>query len=135
MNPQLTYPVEVLNFIRASLCNCINCVHCDDHSFIFVSFPQFIYDLFHKSLTNSFIVRCHATSNREEKCDVTLPWLQNFWITTVGSLSNENGKKAIGMISETTICTCITLFGAFLFVYLLFFHRACLHGGGGPHNR
>ena len=33
------------------------------------------------------------------KCDVTLPWQQNFWITTIGSLSkddgdgNENGKK------------------------------------------
>ena len=36
-----------------------------------------------------------------EKCDVTLPWQQNFWITTMGDLSNdngdgnENGKKAI----------------------------------------
>ena len=35
----------------ASLRNCINCVHCDDHFFIFISFPQFIYDLFHISLT------------------------------------------------------------------------------------
>ena len=26
-------------------------VHCDDHFFIFISFPQFIYDLFHISLT------------------------------------------------------------------------------------
>ena len=31
--------------------NCINCVHCEDHFFIFISFPQFIYDLFHISLT------------------------------------------------------------------------------------
>ena len=30
-----------------------NCVHCDDHFFIFISFPQFIYDLFHISLTKS----------------------------------------------------------------------------------
>ena len=29
-------PVEVLNFFQASLRNCINCVHCDDHFFIFV---------------------------------------------------------------------------------------------------
>ena len=36
---------------KASLPNCINCVHCDDHFFIFISFPQFIYDLFHISLT------------------------------------------------------------------------------------
>ena len=28
-------PVEVLNFFRASLGNCINCVHCDNHFFIF----------------------------------------------------------------------------------------------------
>ena len=77
MNPQLTYsqrqwlrssvgrashryrevtgsnPVEVLNFFQASLRNCINCVHCDDHFFIFISFPQFIYDLFHISLTKN----------------------------------------------------------------------------------
>ena len=37
-----------------------------------------------------------------EKCDVMLPWYQNFWITKTVSLSNdngdgnENGKKAIG---------------------------------------
>ena len=41
--------------------------------------------------------------NREEKSDVMLPWLQNFWIKTIGSLSNddgdgnENGKKVIGI--------------------------------------
>ena len=28
-------PVEVLNFFQASLRNCINCVHFDDHFFIF----------------------------------------------------------------------------------------------------
>ena len=28
-------PVEVLNFFQASLRNCINCVLCDDHFFIF----------------------------------------------------------------------------------------------------
>ena len=39
-------------------------------------------------------------TNREEKCDVTLPWYQNFWITKTVSLSNddgdgnENGKEA-----------------------------------------
>ena len=36
-------PVEVLNFFQASLRNCINCVHCDDH--FFISFPQFIFAL------------------------------------------------------------------------------------------
>ena len=34
-------------FFQASLRNCINCVHCDYNFFIFTSFPQFIYDLFH----------------------------------------------------------------------------------------
>ena len=38
-------------FFQAYLHSCINCVHCDDHFFIFISFPQFIYDLFHISLS------------------------------------------------------------------------------------
>ena len=45
---------NLCNYVKASLRNCINCVHCDDHFFIFISFPQFIYDLFHISLTLSF---------------------------------------------------------------------------------
>ena len=49
-------PVEVLNFFQASLRNCISCVHCDDHFFIFISFPQFIYDLFHISLTYTVMI-------------------------------------------------------------------------------
>ena len=48
-------PVEVLNFFQASLRNCTNCVHCDDHFFIFISFPLFIYDLFHISLTPNIV--------------------------------------------------------------------------------
>ena len=41
-------------------------------------------------------------ANRE-KCDVMSPWCQNFWITTIGSFSNddgdgnEKGKKVIGL--------------------------------------
>ena len=42
---------EFFFFFQASLLNCINCVHCDHHFFISISFPQFIYDLFHISLT------------------------------------------------------------------------------------
>ena len=48
-------PIEVLNCFQASLRNCINCVHCDDHFFIFISFPQVIYDLFHISLETSLL--------------------------------------------------------------------------------
>ena len=40
-------------FIQASLRNCINCVHCNDHFFIFISFPQFIYDYFISSIINT----------------------------------------------------------------------------------
>ena len=36
-------PVEVLNFFQASLRNCINCVHCDDHFFIFKIEPQHLH--------------------------------------------------------------------------------------------
>ena len=41
-------PVEVLNFFWASLGNCINCVHCDNHFFIFGTYSvlliSHIYD-------------------------------------------------------------------------------------------
>ena len=43
-------------FIQASLRNCINCVHCDDHFFIFISFPQFIYDLFSYIINKKYVV-------------------------------------------------------------------------------
>ena len=47
---------------EASLRNCINCVHCDDHYFIFISFPQLIYNLFHISLT----IQDHAQNVEEQ---------------------------------------------------------------------
>ena len=49
------------------------------------------------------LMRGTGMGNREEKCDVTLPWKQNFWITTTGSLGNndgddnENCNKAISL--------------------------------------
>jgi len=61
--------------------------------------------------------------HREEKCDITLAsWQQNFWITTTGNLnnndsdSNENIKKAIGLISKTTTLLMNRLFILFLAV-------------------
>ena len=33
-------PLKSWSFFQASLYNCINCVHCDDHFFIFISFPR-----------------------------------------------------------------------------------------------
>ena len=41
---------------QASLRSGINCVHCDNHFFIFISFLQFIYDLFQISLTKNIII-------------------------------------------------------------------------------
>ena len=38
---------------------------------------------------------------REKKSDVTLLWQQNFWITTGGSLSNDDGNEN-GKKSKTT---------------------------------
>ena len=35
------------------------------------------------------------TFNREGKCDVTLPWYQNFWITTIESFGNDNGDGSL----------------------------------------
>ena len=54
--------VEVLNFFQASLRNRINCVHCDDHFFIFISFPQFLYDLFHISLAQEYFCFCNVVN-------------------------------------------------------------------------
>ena len=53
-----------MNFFQAFLRNCINCVHCDHHFFIFISFPQFIYDLFHISLTLIIICQFRKHSIR-----------------------------------------------------------------------
>ena len=45
-----------------------------------------------------------------ERCDVTLPWQQNFWITTIRSLSNDAGdgkekwKKVTGLHQQNNNC-------------------------------
>ena len=58
--------------------------------------------------------------NREEKCDVTLPWNQNFWITTRGSIrndeddGNEKEKSNRFTLAKQQLCTCLTLFWTFL---------------------
>ena len=58
---------------------------------------------------------------REEKSDVTLPWQQNFWITTRGSQryndgdGNENGVESNGLnLAKQQPRTSITLFCTFL---------------------
>ena len=61
-------------FFQSSLRNCINCVHCDDHFFVFISFPQFIYDLFHISLTykNTPIWELESPHEEISQCHVSL---------------------------------------------------------------
>ena len=53
------------------------------------------------STINTSLFNLHKTAttgtlqqkwNREKKCDVTLPWYQNFWIRALGSLTNEDGE-------------------------------------------
>ena len=67
-------------WFEASFCNCINCVHCDDQFFIFISFLQFIYDLFHISLTIIIIMIIiiasqHAGTNTTSSRSLT--WTPN----------------------------------------------------------
>ena len=55
--------------------------------------------------------------NRGEKCDVTFPWLQNFWMTTIGSFCDDDGKQQKNnrfRLAKKQPCMCITLFCAFL---------------------
>ena len=57
--------------------------------------------------------------HNKEKCDVTLPWWQHFWITTKRSLSNDDGDNAKEKsnrfrLAKQQLCTCSTLFWTFL---------------------
>ena len=49
-------PVEVMNFFQTSLCNCINCVHCDDHFFISFHFISVVHIWFISYIINTEIV-------------------------------------------------------------------------------
>ena len=91
-----------VNVFQASLRNCINCVHCDNHFFIFISFPPFKYDLFHISLTkitkskypsmssfNSYELRLSIQSN----FFVLLSWVRtgfDFWFSAIDILKRPN---------------------------------------------
>ena len=68
---------------------------------------------FNKESTTCHVPACFSI--RGEKCNVTLPWWQNFWITINGSFSNDDrdGNKN-GMKAVEQLCTCRTLFGTFL---------------------
>ena len=68
---------------------------------------------FNKESTTCHVPACFSI--RGEKCNVTLPWWQNFWIRIKGSFSNDDrdGNKN-GMKAIEQLCTCRTLFGTFL---------------------
>ena len=68
MKPLTLGAGQVLKFFHPFLRNCINCVHCDDHLFILISFPQFIYDLFHRSLTKKVSLCIVLLKRRESRC-------------------------------------------------------------------
>ena len=53
-------PVEVLDFFQASLRNCINCVHCDDHFFIFT----FVFCCHYVCRASSVENVCNETSRQ-----------------------------------------------------------------------
>ena len=88
-------PVEVPNFFQASLRNCINCVHCDDH-FHFISFLQFIIDLFHISETKIILLSLLYVKGLNGGY-----WLKRniLWSMTVYTISKNNsiifGKKKV----------------------------------------
>ena len=70
-------------------------------------------------------LRCFNFStalNREEKCDVTLPWQQNLWITTTGGFLQRRRRTAKSnrfRLAKEQLCTCITPFCTFC-------NRCCL---------
>ena len=88
--------IKVLNFFQASLRNCINCVHCDDHFVIFISFLQFIIDLFHISETKIILLSLLYVKGLNGGY-----WLKRniLWSVTVYTISNNNsiifGKKKV----------------------------------------
>ena len=70
----------------------------DDHFCDAEAITQYFLKFVQAQNTPMYWVRKYQTNG--EKCDVMLPWQQNIWITTIGSLSNndgdgnENGKKS-----------------------------------------
>ena len=55
-------PVAVLDFFQASLRNCINCVHSDDHFFILISFHFRSTYMIHSYIISSIIQSYRASS-------------------------------------------------------------------------
>ena len=69
--------VEVLNFFQASLRNCINCVHCDDHFFIFMSLFWLVKSPINSALKESGI----EAESFESWCSWFLSFSPQWFIT------------------------------------------------------
>ena len=53
--------------------------------------------------------------NREEKCDLTLSWWQNFWIAKIGNLKvTKTANKQSACVEKQPLCTYITLFSEYI---------------------
>ena len=115
----------LVNFFQASLRNCINCVHCDDHFFIFISFPQFIYDLFHicinnlKSTGRALLIgneaKAHSQHNNSFVITYNIQIFANFWVlwvlcfTIIKVQFNKPSQGGVGGSSRhstTALATC-----------------------------
>ena len=75
----------------------------------------FRYVFYHN--TDSFDIYFYwsISQNREEKCDVMLPWKHYFWMTTKPMTMAVARRMAKNVyINKQQLCTCITLFCTFL---------------------
>ena len=91
-------------FFHASLRNCINCFHCDDHFFIFISFPQFIFDWFHISLTIS-----NSLPTNEDICSsLIITWSVCYRACAKVlrfTITNKHGRLTeANVMSSTVVC-------------------------------
>ena len=99
---------QFMQLLQASLSNCINCFHCDDHFFTVISFPQFIYDLFHISLTlvsisTLLILLVRALVTRCFLCFISLnvqysPLISEHLLSAVTLLLNGNLTRCIVLV-------------------------------------
>ena len=89
-------PVEVLNFFQASLRNCINCVHCDDHFFIF--------KLFTVSIKRGMFLLANSIDNSRHCIAISFSrrlwrWIQNLIIEE--SMGNFWGNLPNSVLAAT----------------------------------
>ena len=64
-----------------------------ERNFVWVKLQCHVWNMLSTYALMTWSVSCCHIYFWEEKCDVTLPWSQNFWIITIGSLSNDNGNS------------------------------------------